>query len=149
MLTSVVPRSARMRRAALTSACRVRALRRSRRVGCPSGSALTSATVVPPPLDDWSISSDTIISQCPRHHPEEHVMSQVSVGSEVVTAHRDLHSEQGVRRGEHPGRAQNPVTKVAGLAWLEFEKPDLDRAEAFAHDFGLAVHERTTDALQL
>jgi len=76
-------------------------------------------------------------------------MSQVSVGSEIVTPHRDLHSDQGARRGEHPGRAKNPVTKVAGLAWLEFEKPDLDSAETFARDFGLAVHARTTDSLQL
>lgn len=56
--------------------------------------------------------------------------------SEIVGAHNELHSEQGALRGEHPGRARNPVIKVAGLAWLEFEKPDLDRAEAFAHAFG-------------
>ena len=42
--------------------------------------------------------------------------------------HRSLHSEAGGLPGEHPGRSRNPVTKVAALAWLEFEKPDLDHA---------------------
>ncbi len=59
------------------------------------------------------------------------------------TPHQDLHSEQGALRGEHPGRSRNPVIKVADLAWLEFEKPDLDRAEVFARDFGFAVAART------
>jgi hypothetical protein len=63
--------------------------------------------------------------------------------------HNDLHSEQGALRGEHPGRATNPVIKVEDLAWLEFEKPDLDRAETFAHAFGFATAARTTDELQL
>ena len=39
--------------------------------------------------------------------------------------HSDLRSEQGALRGEHPGRAKNPVVKVVDLAWLEFAKPDL------------------------
>jgi hypothetical protein len=69
--------------------------------------------------------------------------------TEVVTAHRDLHSESGATRGEHPGRAVNPVIKVRGLAWLEFEKRDLDRTEVFARDFGFAVHTRTDDTLEL
>ena len=56
-----------------------------------------------------------------------------------ATPHQDLHSEQGALRGEHPGRSRNPVIKVADLAWLEFEKPDLDRAEVFARDFGFQV----------
>jgi len=50
--------------------------------------------------------------------------------------HRSLHSETGARPGEHPGRSGNPLVKVAGLAWLEFEKPDLDRAGRFYADFG-------------
>ena len=45
------------------------------------------------------------------------------------TAHQDLHSEHGARKGEHPGRSRNPVIKVHDIAWLEFEKPDLTRAE--------------------
>lgn len=67
----------------------------------------------------------------------------------VRTAHQDLHSERGALRGEHLGRPRNPVIKVADLAWLEFEKPDLDRAEVFALDFGFSVAARTPDALWL
>ena len=65
------------------------------------------------------------------------------------TPHQDLHSEQGALRGEHPGRARNPVIKVADLAWLEFEKPDLERAEVFARDFGFTTAARTERALWL
>jgi catechol 2,3-dioxygenase-like lactoylglutathione lyase family enzyme len=63
--------------------------------------------------------------------------------------HRSLHSETGGLRGEHPGRSGNPLVKVAGLAWLEFEKPDLDRAERFGTDFGFTVADRTPDTLLL
>ncbi|MFF2555006.1 VOC family protein [Nocardia sp. NPDC058058] len=63
--------------------------------------------------------------------------------------HAGLHSEQGARTGEHPGRARNPVVKVLDLAWLEFEKPDLDRAETFGHAFGFATAMRTAEELQL
>ncbi|EHB59300.1 Glyoxalase/bleomycin resistance protein/dioxygenase [Mycolicibacterium rhodesiae JS60] len=71
-----------------------------------------------------------------------------------LDTHRNLHSEQGALRGEHPGRSQNPVIKVRDLAWLEFEKPDLSRAEAFARAFGFTtvlhtdveLHLRGTDA---
>jgi hypothetical protein len=52
-------------------------------------------------------------------------------------------------RGHHPGRSRNPVIKVADLAWLEFEKPDLDRAEVFARDFGFQVAARTERELWL
>lgn len=69
--------------------------------------------------------------------------------SDTVGAHRDLHSEQGARRGEHTGRSRNPVIKVADIAWLEFEKPDLVRAEAFANAFGFATASRTPDEVQL
>jgi catechol 2,3-dioxygenase-like lactoylglutathione lyase family enzyme len=67
----------------------------------------------------------------------------------AIGAHDDLHSEQGARRGEHPGRSRNPVIKVHDIAWLEFEKPDLDRAEAFATAFGFATALRTPTELQL
>jgi hypothetical protein len=50
----------------------------------------------------------------------------------VVGAHNDLHSHQGARNGEHPGRSRDPIIKVHDIAWLEFEKPDLARAEAFS-----------------
>jgi catechol 2,3-dioxygenase-like lactoylglutathione lyase family enzyme len=76
-------------------------------------------------------------------------MTQVSEASQVVTAHKDLHSENGASAGEHPGRSTNPVIKAHGLAWLEFEKQDLDRTELFARDFGFAVHSRTRDELWL
>lgn len=70
-----------------------------------------------------------------------------------TAAHRDartdLHSEQGAVRGEHPGRARNPVIKVDDIAWLEFEKPDLTRAETFAHAFGFPAVMHTVDELQL
>src|ERR1700731_2113672 len=63
--------------------------------------------------------------------------------------HRSLHSETGGLPGEHPGRSRNPLVKVAGLAWLEFEKPDLDGAERFLTDFGFTVADRLPDALLL
>ena len=63
--------------------------------------------------------------------------------------HSGLHSEQGALAGEHPGRAANPVVKVHDLAWLEFEKPDLRRAELFAAAFGFATSLRTADELML
>ena len=63
--------------------------------------------------------------------------------------HRSLHSETGARPGEHPGRSRNPLVKVAGLAWLEFEKPDLDRAERFGTDFGFTVADRTPETVLL
>src|SRR6185295_14332341 len=63
--------------------------------------------------------------------------------------HNDLHSEQGVLPGEHPGRAKNPIIKVLDLAWLEFCKPDLAASERFAHAFGFTTVSRTADELQL
>jgi catechol 2,3-dioxygenase-like lactoylglutathione lyase family enzyme len=41
------------------------------------------------------------------------------------------------------------VIKVADLAWLEFEKPDLERAEVFARDFGFQIAARTERELWL
>lgn len=69
--------------------------------------------------------------------------------SEVVGAHNELHSDQGALRGEHPGRSRNPVIKVADLAWLEFDKPDLDRAGAFARAFGFQTVAGDPDEVQL
>ena len=63
--------------------------------------------------------------------------------------HRSLHSETGALPGEHPGRSKNPLVKVAGLAWLEFEKPDLDHAGRFGTDFGFTVADRTPDTVLL
>ncbi len=69
--------------------------------------------------------------------------------SDVVGAHNGLHTEQGARPGEHPGRCRNPVIKVHDLAWLEFDKPDLLRAEAFSQAFGFYTVARSADALVL
>ncbi|MDT5092399.1 MAG: hypothetical protein QOH60_1762 [Mycobacterium sp.] len=67
----------------------------------------------------------------------------------ALDGHADLHSELGPNRGEHSGRATNPTIKVTDLAWLEFEKPDLARAETFARAFGFAVAAREPDARYL
>jgi len=67
----------------------------------------------------------------------------------MANSHSDLHSEHGAARGEHPGRAANPTIKVRDIAWLEFEKPDLVRAEAFARAFGFQTSLRSPGELQL
>lgn len=67
----------------------------------------------------------------------------------VHDGYKDLHSEQGGLRGEHPGRAANPLIRVADIAWLEFDKPDLSKAEAFARAFGFGVALRTPQQLHL
>lgn len=67
----------------------------------------------------------------------------------VIDAHKALHSEHEALPGEHPGRSGNPVIKVADIAWLEFEKPDLLRAEAFARAFGFQTAHRDPDEIQL
>ena len=66
-----------------------------------------------------------------------------------LDTHKDLHSEQGGMPGEHPGRSRNPIIKVSGLAWLEFEKPDLRDAEAFTAAFGLTTASAGPGELQL
>jgi Glyoxalase/Bleomycin resistance protein/Dioxygenase superfamily len=74
------------------------------------------------------------------------------MGSMVGTPgrqHKDVHSERGALQDEHPGRSRNPVIKVADIAWLEFEKPDLIRAEAFARVFGFQTARRDPGELQL
>ena len=66
-----------------------------------------------------------------------------------VDTHKDRHSDEGARPGEHPGRSRNPIIKVHDVAWLEFEKPDLSDAETFAHAFGFTTALRTDDELHL
>jgi hypothetical protein len=63
--------------------------------------------------------------------------------------HSGLHSEQGALAGEHPGRAASPLVKVHELAWLEFTKPDLDRAELFGRAFGFQTAMRGPNEVQL
>jgi hypothetical protein len=67
----------------------------------------------------------------------------------AMSAPNDLHSERGALAGEHAGRSRNPVIKVADIAWLEFEKPDLLRAETFARAFGFAIAMRSADEVHL
>ncbi|MDT5207631.1 MAG: hypothetical protein QOF67_46, partial [Mycobacterium sp.] len=67
----------------------------------------------------------------------------------AVGAHNELHSDQGARKGEHPGRSPDPIVKVHDIAWLEFEKPDLVRAEMFSQAFGFSTVVRTADELYL
>jgi hypothetical protein len=67
------------------------------------------------------------------------ILSMTMTDQQPVDAHADLHSEHGGHRGEHTGRSPNPIIKVTDLAWLEFVKPDLVRAETFARDFGFVV----------
>ncbi|AMU21438.1 VOC family protein [Mycobacteroides abscessus] len=69
--------------------------------------------------------------------------------NDLIGAHNEPHSEQGGLKDEHRGRARNPVIKVTDIAWLEFEKPDLQRAEAFARAFGFATSLRTGEELHL
>ena len=71
------------------------------------------------------------------------------MSSNTIGAHNGLHSAQGALAGEHPGRSRNPLIKVTDLAWLEFDKPDLARAEAFAHAFGFGTVLRTDTELHL
>jgi catechol 2,3-dioxygenase-like lactoylglutathione lyase family enzyme len=67
----------------------------------------------------------------------------------ALDGHDELQSELGANRGEHSGRAINPTIKITDLAWLEFEKPDLARAETFARAFGFAIAAREPDTLYL
>ena len=76
-------------------------------------------------------------------------MFTANVDEESLTGHSDLHSDVGAQGEEHPGRVANPTIKATGLAWLEFDKPDLDRAQMFARDFGFVVHDRSADSLFL
>lgn len=45
-----------------------------------------------------------------------------------------------------PARHSNPTVKAQALAYLEFERPDLDRAERFLTDFGFTLAARTATA---
>ncbi|MFC8180482.1 VOC family protein [Rhodococcus sp. NPDC057297] len=67
----------------------------------------------------------------------------------MADAHKDMHVDQGALPGEHPGRAKNPIVKVHDIAWLEFCKPNLLRAEAFASAFGFTVTHRSSQELHL
>lgn len=59
-----------------------------------------------------------------------------------MTAHFTLTSQQPAR---HPA----PTVKAGSLAYLIFQRPDLDKAAQFLTDFGLLVSQRNADALYL
>lgn len=63
--------------------------------------------------------------------------------------HHGLHARKAPAAEKHPGRDRQPVIKAVDLAWLEFVKPDLERAATFARDFGFTVTARTPTALYL
>lgn len=48
-----------------------------------------------------------------------------------------------------PARHPQPTVKATSLAYLIFERPDLDKAEHFLGDFGLAVARRSDEVLYL
>lgn len=48
-----------------------------------------------------------------------------------------------------PARHPNPTVKATALAYLMFERPDLDKAEHFLTDFGLVVAHISDDTLYL
>ena len=62
---------------------------------------------------------------------------------------KSAHSKDGALPGEHTGRSRNPVIKVLDIAWLEFEKPDLTRAAAFARAFGFQTAHHGANEIQL
>src|SRR6476660_3273346 len=90
------------------------------------------------------------IQSCPSQRPPTPThLGETAMTDQVIGAHNDLHSEQGALKGEHPGRSANPIIKVQDVIWLEFEKPDLERAEAFAQAFGFSTTLRTDEELHL
>jgi catechol 2,3-dioxygenase-like lactoylglutathione lyase family enzyme len=50
---------------------------------------------------------------------------------------------------EQPNRHPCPTTRATALAYLIFERPDLDKAERFLTDFGLRRAERNDDTLYM
>ncbi len=48
-----------------------------------------------------------------------------------------------------PTRHPNPTSRATSMAYLLFERPDLDKAEHFLNDFGLHTVEKTAEALYL
>src|SRR6478752_7625079 len=90
------------------------------------------------------------IQSCPSQRPPTPThLGETAMTDQVIGAHNDLHSEQGALEGEHAGRSADPIIKVQDVIWLEFEKPDLERAEAFAQAFGFSTALRTDEELHL
>jgi len=49
----------------------------------------------------------------------------------------------------HPARHPNPTTKATALAYLIFDRPDLDLAAKFLTDFGLRVVTKSENQLYM
>jgi catechol 2,3-dioxygenase-like lactoylglutathione lyase family enzyme len=54
-----------------------------------------------------------------------------------------------VLKADQPQRHPSPTAKATELAYLVFERPDLDQAQRFLVDFGLRVAHRAADTLYL
>jgi hypothetical protein len=48
-----------------------------------------------------------------------------------------------------PARHERPIAKAVELAYLRFERPDLERAEAFLLDFGLQTAAKSSDVIYM
>jgi catechol 2,3-dioxygenase-like lactoylglutathione lyase family enzyme len=72
------------------------------------------------------------------------------VSTTIRKAQAQAHeARRAVLRAEQPARHPSPTAKATALAHLVFERPDLDRAEAFLADFGLRRVERTDARLSM
>jgi catechol 2,3-dioxygenase-like lactoylglutathione lyase family enzyme len=58
-------------------------------------------------------------------------------------------SSGAVLTSDQPKRHPNPTVKATELAYLVFERPDLDEAVRFLKDFGLTIARRTVDTLYM
>ena len=58
-------------------------------------------------------------------------------------------AEAGKNAGKHPLVRPEPLLKVCDIAYVMFEKPDLDRQLAFLQDFGMNTVEVTEQAIYL
>jgi len=56
---------------------------------------------------------------------------------------------QAVLATPQPARHSKPSVKAASIAYLIFERPDLDKAEQYLTDFGLIITQRSDDELYL
>jgi catechol 2,3-dioxygenase-like lactoylglutathione lyase family enzyme len=103
-------------------------------------------------ISDADLTDDIIGSEDIFNHTEVVDMSKLeetALSGELHGTHSDMHSEQGALRGEHPGRSRNPIIKVAGVSWLEFAKPNLPKAHAFATAFGFGTVLQTPEKVYL
>lgn len=72
-----------------------------------------------------------------------------SVGTGHTRGVVSLSAKSLTLRTAHPSRHLSPTTKATSLAYLLFERPDLDLAEKFLTDYGLRVASRDEQRLFL